>query len=206
MTHTIVSDFRSLIPGLRWNTMRVNNTKSSSRTVAAICILITLSLLLMSAGCVDSSQKNSIQNISSENPASTCSAEANVCPVDLPVSLTIDASPQLYSPIMSSTVGIGLTPNVSGLKTAGVEYEWTATYGHFLDWSAPNYTVNTLSEPVVNDGEKIYWSFTEVPKSSLVPVVITVTEREITSKKTLASSRLTLGWKNNMTVAVEKIE
>jgi hypothetical protein len=169
-------------------------------------ILIALSLLLLSAGCVDSSQKNSLLVNTTETPASTCSAEANVCPVDLPGSLRIDASPQVYSPFMSSTVGIGLLPNISGLKTDGTEYEWTATYGRFLDWSAPNYTVNTLPEPVVNHGEKIYWSFTETPKSPLVPVVITVTERDITSKKPLASSRLTLGWKDNMTVVVEKIE
>jgi hypothetical protein len=186
--------------------MCVKNTISSSRTVAAICILITLSLLLVTAGCVDSSQKNTLPVNTTGTPASTCSAEANVCTVELPVSLTIDASPQVYSPIMSSTVGIGLTPNISGLKTAGVEYEWTATYGHFLDWSAPNYTVNTLSEPAVNYGEKIYWSFIEAPESPPVPVVITVTARDITSKKPLASSRLTLGWKNNMTVVVEKIE
>ena len=169
-------------------------------------ILIALSLLLFTTGCVDSSQKNSLPANTTESPASTCSAEANVCTVDLSGSLMIDASPQVYSPIMSSTVGIGLTPNVSGLKTNGTEYEWTATYGHFLDWSAPNYTVNSLPEPVVNHGEKIYWSFTETPESPLVPVVITVTERDITSKKPLAGSRLTLGWKNNMTVFVEKIE
>jgi hypothetical protein len=169
-------------------------------------ILIALSLLLFTAGCVDSSQKNSPLANTTESPASTCSAEANVCTVDLSGSLRIDASPQVYSPIMSSTVGIGLTPNVSGLKTTGTEYEWTATYGHFLDWSAPNYTVNSLPEPVVNHGEKIYWSFTETPESPLAPVVITVTERDITSKKPLAGSRLTLGWKNNMTVFVEKIE
>jgi hypothetical protein len=186
--------------------MWVTNTKSSSRTVAAICILITLSLFLVTAGCVDSSQKNSLPVNTTGTPASTCPAEANVCPVDLPGTLTIDTSPQVYSPIMSSTVGIGLTPNVSGLRTTGTEYEWTATYGHFLDWSAPNYTVNTLSEPVVNHGEKIYWSFIEAPESPPAPVVITVTERDITSKKPLSSSRLTLGWKNNMTVVVEKIE
>ena len=176
------------------------------RNVMYTGILITLSLLLITAGCVDASQKNSTQKNTTETPALTCSAEANVCTVDLPGPIRIDASPQLYSPIMSSTVGIGLTPNVSGLKTAGVEYEWTATYGHFLDWSAPNYTVNTLSEPVVNHGEKIYWSFIELPESPQAPVVITVTERNITSKKPLASSRMTLSWKNNMTVAVEKIE
>jgi len=169
-------------------------------------ILIALSLLLVTAGCVDASQKNSLPVNTTGTPASTCSAEANVCTVDLPGALTIDASPQVYSPLMSSTVGIGLTPNVSGLKTNGAEYEWTATYGRFLDWSAPNYTVNTLSEPVVNHGEKIYWSFTQAPDSPQGPVIITVTERNITSKKPIGSSRLTLGWKDNMTVVVEKIE
>jgi hypothetical protein len=181
-------------------------TNPLSRNVMHAGILIALSLILFTAGCVDSSQKNLPPANTTETPASTCSAEANVCTVDLSGSLKIDASPQVYSPIMSSTVGIGLTPNVSGLKTTGTEYEWTATYGHFLDWSAPNYTVNSLPEPVVNQGEKIYWSFTETPESPLVPVVITVTERDITSKKPLAGSHLTLGWKNNMTVFVEKIE
>ena len=176
------------------------------RNVMCAGILIALSLLLMSAGCVDSSQKNSLPVSTTQTPASTCSAEANVCPVELPGSLTIDASPQVYSPLMSSTVGIGLTPNVSGLKTDATEYEWTATYGQLLDWSAPNYTVNALSEPLVNHGEKIYWSFTRAPDSPQGPVVVTVTARDTTSKKPIASSRLTLGWKNNMTVVVEKIE
>jgi hypothetical protein len=176
------------------------------RNVMYAGILIALSLLLFTAGCVDSSQKNSLPVNTTGTPALTCSAEANVCTVDLPGSLTIDAFPQVYSPLMSSTVGIGLTPNVSGYKTAGAEYEWTATYGHFLDWSAPNYTVNTLPEPVVNQGEKIYWSFTRAPDSPQGPVVITLTARETTSKKSLASSRLTLGWKDNLTVVVEKIE
>ena len=164
----------------------------SSRNIMYAGILITLSLLVISAGCVDSSQKSIPQTNTTETPASTCSAEANVCPVDLPGSLTIDASPQVYSPLMSSTVGIGLTPNVSGLKTDGVEYEWNATYGRFLDWSAPNYSVSTLPEPVVNHGEKIYWSFFEAPESPPAPVVITVTERNITSKKPIAGSRMTL--------------
>jgi len=177
-----------------------------SRNIMYAVILIALSLLLFTAGCVESSQKNSPPASATQTPASTCSAEANVCTVDLPRSLTIDASPQVYSPLMSSTVGIGFTPNVSGLKTAGVEYEWSATYGHFVDWSAPNYTVNTLSEPVVNHGEKIYWSFIEAPESPPAPVVITVTERDITSKKPIASSSMTLSWKNNITVVVEKIE
>jgi hypothetical protein len=107
---------------------------------------------------------------------------------------------------MSSTIGIGLTPNVSGLKTADAQFEWNATYGQFFDWSAPDYTVNRLSQPVINHGEKIFWSFTDGPVSPPVPVIITVTARDVQSQKVLGSSRLTLGWKDNMTVVVEKIE
>lgn len=176
------------------------------RNIMYAGILIALALLLFTAGCVDASQKNSPQTNTTETPASTCSAEANVCTVDLSGALRIDASPQVYSPLMSSTVGIGLTPNVSGLKTSGAEYEWNATYGHFLDWSAPAYTVNRLSNPVVSHGETIYWSFMEAPEYPPEPVVISVTARDGISKKPIANSRLTLGWKNNLTVFIEKNE
>jgi len=180
--------------------------KPSFRTVMYAGMLITLSLLLITAGCVDSSQKNSTQKNTTETPASTCSADAGVCPVPMPGSVRIDAFPQMYSPTMSSTIGIGLTPNVSGFKTADAQFEWNATYGQFFDWSAPDYAVNRLSQPVVNHGEKIFWLFTEEPASPLVPVIITVTARDVQSQKVLAGSRMTLGWKGNLTVFVEKIE
>jgi len=186
--------------------MRVKNKKPSVRTVAYICILITLPLLLITAGCVDTSQKNSTQKNTTETPASTCSAEANVCPVALPGSVRIDAFPQMYSPAMSSTIGIGLTPNVSGFNTTDAQFEWNATYGYFYDWSAPDYAVNRLSQPVINHGEKIFWSFTDGPASPLVPVIITVTARDVQSQKVLGTSRLTLGWKDSITVIVEKTE
>jgi hypothetical protein len=107
---------------------------------------------------------------------------------------------------MSSTIGIGLTPNFSLLNTTGTQFEWNASYGYFSDWSAPNYTIKRLSQPVINHGEKIFWSFTEEPASPLVPVIIAVTARDVRSQKVLAGSRMTLGWKGNLTVVVEKIE
>jgi hypothetical protein len=181
--------------------MREKNKKASSRTVAYICILITLSMLLITAGCVDSAPKKS-----PEVPSSTCSVDTGVCPVPIPGSVRIDAFPQMYSPTMSSTIGIGLTPNVSGFKTTDTQFEWNATYGYFSDRSAPDYAVSRLSQHVVNNGEKIFWSFTEEPASPLVPVIITVTVRDVQSQKVLGGSRMTLGWKGNLTVVVEKIE
>jgi len=181
--------------------MREKNMKPSLQNIVLICILITLSMLIITAGCVDSAPKNP-----PEVPASTCSVDTGVCPVPIPGTVRIDAFPQMYSPAMSSTIGIGLTPNVSGFNTTDAQFEWNATYGQFFDWSAPDYTVSRLSQPVVNNGEKIFWSFTEEPASPLVPVIITVTVRDVQSQKVLGGSRMTLGWKGNLTVVVEKIE
>jgi len=180
--------------------MAKKNKKLSLRTGAYIGILITLSILLTTAGCVDSARNNA----SAGTPA-TCSADAAVCTVPMPGSVRIDASPQMYSPIMSSTIGIGLTPNVSGFNPADAEFAWNATYGQFLSWSPPDYTISRLSQPVVNHGEKVYWSFTDVPASTRDPVIISVTARDLLSGRILGSSFLTLGWEGNSTVVVEKI-
>ena len=193
--------FRPFIPALRRKTMAEKNKKLSLRNGAYIGILIALSIFLSTAGCVDSARNNA----SAGTPA-TCSADAAVCTIPMPGSVRIDASPQMYSPLMSSTIGIGLTPNVSGFNPADAEFEWNATYGQFFSWNPPDYTVSRLSQPVVNHGEKVYWSFTDAPVSPLVPVIITVTARDVQSQKVLAGSRMTLGWKDNLRVVVEKIE
>ena len=104
---------------------------------------------------------------------------------------------------MSSTPGTGLTPNVTGLNRADAEFTWNASYGEFLDWRSSNYTVSRLSQPVINHGEKVYWSFTDVlnnPRSchhlghcTGSPV-----------RTDPGSSNLTLGWEGNFTVRVQK--
>jgi hypothetical protein len=180
--------------------MSEKKLKQSTRLFIIFTLVLMVTTFLITAGCLAPTSKDAPAAI-----PSTCSVDTGVCPVTMTSSVMIDASPQMYSPLMSSTIGIGLTPNVSGFKTADAEFEWNATYGHFLDWSAPNYTISRLSQPVVNHGEKIYWSFTEAPASPQVPVIITVTAREVQSQKVLAGSRLILGWKGNLTVVVEKI-
>jgi len=181
--------------------MSEKKPKQPPRPVILFTIVLLVTTLLLTAGCLAPASKNTPDTV-----PSACSVDTGVCPVTIPGSVRIDASPQMYSPTMSSTIGIGLTPNVSGFKTADAQFEWNATYGQFFDWSAPDYTVSRLSQPVVNNGEKIFWSFTEEPASPLVPVIITVTARDVQSQNVLAGSRMTLGWKGNLTVVVEKIE
>jgi len=165
-----------------------------------VTVLVMVTVLVVIAGCLFQAPE--------KPPAvpSACSTDAGVCTLPITHSFRIEAVPQMYTPLMSSTPGIGLTPNVSGFNPVDAEFTWNASYGHFLDWSSSNYTVSRLSEPVVNHGEKVYWSFIDVPASTSNPVIISVTARDLPSGQIRGSSRLTLGWEGNYTVRVQKIE
>jgi hypothetical protein len=107
---------------------------------------------------------------------------------------------------MSSTPGIGFTPKVTGFKAADATFEWNATSGTFLTWDAPDYTVHQIGNPVATDSRTIYWTFTEKPASTKVPVTITVTARDMTRRgAVLASSTVTLSWDGNYAVYVQDI-
>ena len=180
--------------------MAEKNQPSFQHVLSIFAVLVMVSVLVVIAGCLFQAPE--------KTPAvpSACSADAGVCTLPITHSVRIEATPQMYTPLMSSTPGIGLTTNVSGFKPADAEFTWNASYGHFLDWSSSNYSISMLSEPVVNHGEKVYWSFIDVPASTRDPVVISVTARNIPSGQILGSSRLTLGWEGNYTVRVQKIE
>jgi hypothetical protein len=180
--------------------MSEKNQQKFQHNVEILTVLVIVTALLVSAGCLYPASENTT------TVPSTCSADAGVCPVTISRSVRIDTAPQMYTPLMSSTPGIGLTPNVNGFNPADAEFTWNASYGHFLDWSPLKYTVSGLSQPVINHGEKVYWSFTDVPASTCDPVIISVTARDLTSGEILGSSRLTLGWEGNFTVSVQKIE
>ncbi|WP_321507588.1 hypothetical protein [uncultured Methanoregula sp.] len=122
-------------------------------------------------------------------------------------SVRIDAVPSVYSPLMSSTPGIGLTPNVTGFGISGARYEWNASYGRFLDWSAPGYVISEHGLSATSNGETIYWSFYTFPESSPPPVVVTLNAIDKKTGRVLGNSRMMLGWEQNNTfVRIERIE
>jgi len=118
-------------------------------------------------------------------------------------SLRIEASPRRYSPIMSSTPGVGLAPNVTGFNASSAVFTWNASYGQFLFWDAPDYTVNQLGATASNSGGKLYWSFIDRPASTAEPVVITVIAKDPASGTVLGRSNVTLAWDGNYTVTVQ---
>jgi hypothetical protein len=119
--------------------------------------------------------------------------------------IRLEATPQRYSPMMSSTPGIALTVNATGITPATTNYSWTADYGQFLSWNPPDYTVNPLGATALNHGEKVYWSFTDKPASTAVPVTVTVTARDTRSGAELGRSTMTLGWDGAYAVMVRDI-
>lgn len=71
--------------------------------------------------------------------------------------IPIRASPEKYSPLMSSTVGIALTPIYNG--SGAVVYGWNTSYGYFIGWNAPDWKVNRYNETVDTTNQTIYWSY-----------------------------------------------
>jgi hypothetical protein len=120
-------------------------------------------------------------------------------------SIRLEATPQRYSPIMSSTPGVALSVNAPGINTASTDFVWTASYGRFLSWNPPDYSVHELDAKVTNHGEKLYWSFTEKPASTETSVTITVTAKDVASGTVLGSSIATLAWDGSNAVMVQEI-
>ena len=123
-----------------------------------------------------------------------------------PTAITVRASPQRYSPIMSSTPGIGLEPVATGFNADNASFTWKATYGQFLSWNSPDFRVNQLGDSASNHGEKLYWSFYDKPSSTAIPVTITITATDTASGRLLGSSTVTLGWEGNYSVTVKEVE
>jgi len=116
--------------------------------------------------------------------------------------LALESTPDRYSPFMSSTVGIGITPHLAGVNMSETRFTWNASYGTFLSWAPPDYKVVDRGNPVENPGEKLYWSFSETPPVTTDPVRIVVTATDIADGTILGTSTLTLGWDGNFAVIV----
>ncbi len=115
-------------------------------------------------------------------------------------SVKLEASPQRYSPMMSSTVGIRLTPVVSGFDASDAQFRWSASYGHFLSWKAPDFNVTDLGNPIVNNGESVYWSFVDKPALANDPVTITVTVKDRRTGAEIGQSMIILEWDGDYAV------
>jgi hypothetical protein len=122
-----------------------------------------------------------------------------------PVDLSIRVSPERYIPLMSSTVGIGLTPQYSG--PGPVVYSWNASYGYFLGWNAPDFKVIPYSSSIETTEPTIYWSYSpdEMGKEKppvTIRLVIKTPPRSHGGNATIAWRDLHITWENTDTAVI----
>ena len=109
-----------------------------------------------------------------------------------------------YTPIMSSTVGIGLVPiYISERDPETVKFHWRTNYGHFVSWESQEYKVIMLGIDVINNGEKIYWSYSEMSEKK-PSVHISLTVEDAISGQPLVESTLEIEWEDKDIAKVKK--
>jgi len=113
-----------------------------------------LILLLAAAGC------SSPAGVSVQQAGSPRVQAGSSEPVVGPVPISVSATPSSYTPAMSSTPGIALTPQVIRVPSdSGVHYHWKTDLGYFLSWDAPAYQIQDLGQDTANAGGTLYWTW-----------------------------------------------
>lgn len=120
---------------------------------------------------------------------------------DEPPQLTIIADRHVYTPAMSSTVGIGLTPGYPVLvDNETVAFRWKTDYGYFISWDAPDYKVNNRGQDITMGDGKIYWSYHPDDMDKEKPVVhVTLLMIEKASGRALNTTSIEIGWADKHT-------
>jgi len=114
------------------------------RLSVTVPVLVIAVLFILGSGC------------------STPAPASQVTPATTAPLLSISIKPDItrYTVLMSSAPGIGLSPNITGQsRPDNLTCEWTTSYGHFLGWNAPDYTVNELGTTVSGNRTKVYWTY-----------------------------------------------
>jgi hypothetical protein len=190
-------------------------------------ILLALFLLLI-AGCTNVpgsqppvSPSSGVSPVTSSSPVTSAPAVTSAVPTkDMPVTaplppvtapvsstvtpggtLTVATSPDLYTPVMSSTIGIRLTADYPG--NTPVNYSWETNYGTFSSWDVTTGNIDPYSLTITTTGNVIYWTFPANDTGpDKPPVTVRVGAVDRLTGKVLAEKAVYIGWADNFTAVV----
>lgn len=120
--------------------------------------------------------------------------------------IEIIADRQNYTPLMSSTVGIGLMPEYpSNVSNGTAAFHWHTDYGYFLSWGVRGNEVEYLGPDVSTDDKKVYWSYSPADMDKEKPPVrITLSMIDKDSGKVLNKTSLEIEWDNRGMAGVKR--
>jgi hypothetical protein len=109
-----------------------------------------------------------------------------------------------YTPILSSTVGIGLMPSYTS-KDKSIKYHWKTSYGEFLDWSSADSKVHELGADVTNNGQKIFWTYDPRDMGKNKPQVKIFLTVEDASGRIADASTIELIWEHHDVARIKSV-
>jgi len=111
-----------------------------------------------------------------------------------PTGMRVSLAPPIYTPAMSSALGIGLLPVAAPPSGVKVRYRWHADRGRFKSWEEFTHEIVDLGPDAVNDGEKLYWAYGASDMTGMPPVNIVIYAEDAKSGKPLAETVVRLEW------------
>jgi hypothetical protein len=104
--------------------------------------------------------------------------------------------PPAYAIVMSSTIGLGLTPVAETPPGMKVRYRWSADAGRFLIQSETTREIVDLGRATVTEGGKLFWSYDPNEQKALEdrPVAITVLTENAKNGREVARTEMFLIW------------
>lgn len=114
----------------------------------------------------------------------------------VPTEMRVLVEPPAYSVVMSSTLGLGLTPIAESPPGMKVRYRWTADGGYFLTQKEATAEILDLGRATVTEGGKLFWSYDPNEQGALAdrPVAITVVTENVKNGREIARTEMSLIW------------
>lgn len=118
-----------------------------------------------------------------------------ISPVEVSGQLKIQTDRDTYRPPMCSAWGIGLTPiYTSNRHPETLKFRWNTNYGYFSIW---DHELGHFRTEVINNGEKIYWSYDLDDMGKEKPLVrISLRIEDAQSGRILAETNLEIEWED----------
>lgn len=111
-----------------------------------------------------------------------------------PTRMGVTAAPAACLASLSTTLGIGLTPESTPPEGVKVRYRWHADRGSLKSYTEDTQETVVLGADALNDGGKLYWSCDGEGIGDRSPVTVSVITENAKTGAALARTDVRLEW------------